>query len=302
MRRPLFIASSVAALGVFAVGCSDTVEPAPPQIVLAIGTDLHNGEIDAFQLEVLNSGGVIDQNTYSLSDTFLPATKSLVYGETTTGGITARVIGSLRGVERIRKEVTFSTRPTGVKMQRLPLEFLCLDQPACPAGQTCSAGKCVPSAADVTKLEDFSESKVFGGEKKQCFDVDACFASGVYLNPVQAKQLGECVAAIPAATPDSMNIAIVHHRTGCPDTGCIVPLLPDSDSGWKLSGSTVRFPEAVCSLIANGGATNVRVVRSNLCQKLSIEIPPCGESSSVSESPIVPSNPPAQKGFAEIGK
>jgi len=301
MRRPLFIALCISAFGVVAVGCSDTVEPADPQIVIAMGTDLRAGqEIDEMEFTVLNSGGVVEGNTYFLTDTFLPATKTLSYGPSTTGGITARVIGKRGGAARVTQEVSFGARPTGLKMYRLSMDYLCVDQPACPAGQTCSAGACVPTAADVTKLEDYSESKIFGGEKKQCFDVDACFSAGVYLNPIQSDKLGGCLAAIPGTTADSMNIGLVHltgDKTGCPDTGCVTPLLPDSEKGWSLSGSTVTLPEMVCTKVKAG---EIRVVRTNLCQKLSVEIPRCGAFSSVTESPIVPSNPPAQKGYVEF--
>ena len=287
------------------LGCEDTIEPAPPQVVLAFDTDLRlANEIDAVRVTVTPSGSdAVYDVPYDLgfAGLKLPATLTVPQGSNPDQLVAARFVGSRGGVERVRRDIVFKVPSAGVKLLRVPLEALCVSDKAaelCASGQTCIAGTCQSSLVDTSTLEDYSADKVFGGANSQCFETDACLESGVEVTPIQADKLGGCFAALPAGTADSMNIGMVRtsgSQAGCLATGCVTPLRPAAGTGWELSGSTIKFPDAVCTKVA---AKEITVVRSSLCQKLTPEIPLCSEGTSVTGTHITPSNPPQQKGYA----
>jgi hypothetical protein len=159
----------------------------------------------------------------------------------------------------------------------------------CPEGNTCAAGRCVPSERPIDTLPDYGPESVFGGavdpNKGMCFDTLPCLITGALAAPDDA-----CSVPKPSNV-DRVNVGLRVTNDGICDssgTTCFVPLDGNSREGWTLSerGDRLVLPEAACEKL-QGGLVNAIYV-STACPTKMPGIPPCGPWSSVTSTPPPP--------------
>jgi hypothetical protein len=295
------------ALGLGLTACNDATKP-PGQLVLSVETDMAlPDQIDTIRVQVQVRGVSLHDVPYPVGagDTPIPATLTLVEGTDATTAVTVRVAGSKLGKWRTFREAITMVPSDRTASLRMPVQWLCDgtargvapqdDSPltmmgvesTCGEGNTCKAGKCVPSDLEPSVLTDYAAERVFGGAAKPnegtCFDTIRCMVEGMMVVPDE-----RCTIAKPAG--DAVNVALRVTADGiCDSSGtvCFVPLDGQSDEGWSTQGNRIALPQAACDKLAQHVVK--AVVVSTDCETKTEAFPPCGEWSSVGNAkPIAP--------------
>ena len=233
-------ARSTAALGV-ALACVGCAAPPTGEIMLAIDTDLAlQKDIDMVKIEV-SRGGVSSreievQDFDPSSGPRLPATLGVIVPEDPSAPVTMQVTAWSGNVELISREITTTIPEDRAATLRMPLHFLCRNV-TCSSGQTCAAGRCVPSTIDSGNLPDYDEAAIFGDGR--CLDVGRCFYGATRT---------EVDEACTIADPGEANVGLETEGDGiCGEGGCYVALEAESALGWTRAGGRLRLPAAVCT-------------------------------------------------------
>jgi hypothetical protein len=295
------------------------------ELVIAVSTDMAMPQqIDNVAVQVLMRGSVVFDQNYPVGSgaegAGIPATLTLASGSR-RDPVTVRVSGQRRGRWRTYREATTTVPVDRSAMLRMPVQWLCDESAkaipfrdsngvtriqmasACDEGNTCVAGRCIPTLIDEATLPDFAPQQVFGGaenpENGECFDTIPCMAPGSIVEPDE-----EC--AIPKPDGDAVNVALRVTNDGICDattgTICFVPLDQDSIEGWspREDSNRLQLPEAVCDKLKSRRVNAVYV--STECPTKVPSIPPCGPWSSVGKKPgpggtggtsVVPTTPPS---------
>jgi len=283
----------VGALGI-TVAC--TKDP-PGEVVLSFQTDMAvPKDVSSIVLTITSTGRTLFEEQYAVGPTGvkLPSTFGVVEGEKDEP-ITIRLI-ALKGTKPIVLRETVTKIPKGrVVGMKMPIEWLCLGESSvkgeirqgaenqCPAGQTCSAGTCVPS--DSFPVDDPYDAKaVFGGgdDKGQgggCFSTESCFASVQTVAVTPADDGTTCGFTLDnvknvALEPEDRVTGI---GTG-PNGGApfLIPL-DQGKTGFELQGNRVTLPRAVCARVPRG----LRVYATRSCSPKTNRQPTCGPWSAV---------------------
>lgn len=295
--RPLFAASLLVALG-----CNES--DSHGELVVALSTDMAMPQqIDNLYVLVQMRGLTVFDSMYPVGsgsqDSMIPATLTLVSGSR-RDPVTIRVSGQKRGKWRTYREATTTVPTDRSALLRMPVQWLCDESAkavtyrdqngvtqirmlsACEDGNTCIAGKCLPSLIHERNLPDYKPEDVFGGsstpERGQCFDTIPCMAAGSVVVPD-----ADCTVQKPGG--DAVNVALRVTNDGICDattgTICFVPLDEDPAEGWsQIQGSDrLQLPEAVCEKLTTRLVNAVYV--SSECPTKRPAIPPCGPWSSV---------------------
>jgi sugar lactone lactonase YvrE len=215
---------------------------------------------------------------------------------------------------RILREVVTTVPTDRVASLPIPIEFLCdgsgvVDRDAqghakrdgsgnvivknrdCEDGQTCIAGKCVTRDLEVTKLEDFDVTQVFGGGDGSgngvCFDTLSCIAGGTDA-PLDLDAFAKDKSTCLAQASGAINVGLRTQGGGtCGVNGCYVALDASSDSGWKPGPTpgTIALPPAVCEKAKSDKIAGL--IQSPIgaaCPKKLASIPTCGPWAAVRSS------------------
>jgi hypothetical protein len=294
---PLLAASLLVALG-----CDES--DSHGELVVTLSTDMAMPQqIDNLSLQVQMGGSKLFDNMYAVGsgsqDSMIPATLTLVSGDR-RDPVTIRVSGQKRGKWRTYREATTTVPTDRSALLRMPVQWLCDDSAkamtyrdqngvtqirmlsACEDGNTCVAGKCLPSLIHESTLPDYKPQDVFGGasepERGQCFDTIPCMAAGSVVEPD-----ADCTVKKPES--GAVNVALRVTNDGICDvttgTVCFVPLDEDVAEGWsQVEGSDrLQLPEAVCEKLKSRLVNAVYV--SSECPTKRPAIPPCGPWSNV---------------------
>ena len=242
------------------------------QIMLAVNTDLVWGkDLDAISVTVSHHSE--EQLVVSLapSTTKLPATVSVAAPASDADPVSIRVVGSLGGKERIRRDIVTSVPENRNALLWAPLQWLCdaaAGAPTCSESQTCVLGACVASTVSSAELPDYAAAEFSDGA---CFDTAKCFARST---AVQVVDPATCT--IPASSTSNVNVALVTKADGvCDGSGCLVPL-ERGPYGWNESKASAQaglvLPPAACALALNGRIT---LAQSTACPPRSPSAPTC---------------------------
>ncbi len=295
MRRTLFILLVGALTWVGA--CAKTNDEKIGQLMLTLQTDMSiPKDIDSVRIEVRSYGMLQFASDFDLGPggLKLPATLGVVAGKDPSAPVNIRVVAYQNKVARVLREVITTVPSDRVATLPVPLHWLCADArsvktdpkgevvSACPDEQTCVAGSCDTSTVESTKLSEYSEASVFGGGTAagdgKCFDLAGCFNTAFPLNAMQPG----CKLGIPPGQDTSlMNFGLRSGKDGagtCNQDSCVVPLDFGPTDGWRVQGSEIVFPKAVCDVMSLG----VSLVGTQGCPSKLASIPNCGVGSSVS--------------------
>jgi hypothetical protein len=273
------------------------------QLVISIATDMAlPQQVDTINVQVQVHGQTLLDVPYAVGDRnvdAVPATLTLLAGKNASESVTVRVAGRKGDSWRTFREITTTIPEDRIAELRMPVQWLCdgtaqtVSTPdgqggtnvrvlsTCDDGNTCIAGRCVPSTVDNATLPDYAPDAVFGGSddpaKGSCFDTLACMIKG---SPVAPDD--HCTIAKPDGA--ALNVGLRVADDGICDstnTICFVPLDGNSPEGWTLTAANDRIalPEAVCDKLASHLVRAVYV--STECDTKSESIPPCGDWSSV---------------------
>lgn len=268
-----------------ATACSGRVAG---ELVLSFDTDMSiPKDVTHVVLSITSSGRTIFEDRYAVGPTGvkLPSTLGVLEGEKDEP-VTIRII-ALRGQTPTLVRESVSKVPKGrVAGLKIPIEWLCTGEEnvqgttketatgTCPAGETCSAGSCVP-ATDVTLDDPYDQAAVFGGGDARgnggtCFPVDRCFAEALTLEVAPVANGADCSFSLDGVT----NVGLVPSDGAGVLAGrrAVVPLVEGS-SGFRRDGATVRLPKAVCTRAAAG---KLSVVASRACPPKTNRVPNCG--------------------------
>ncbi|MEO7034217.1 MAG: hypothetical protein ABI548_10020 [Polyangiaceae bacterium] len=300
----------LSALSLLALGsCSNSGHG---EVLLVVSTDLSlPADLDWLDWSVtrISDSTKITQGSLPL-DAFntLPATLAIVSGAEGAESVLVKLdgrSGGSGGALRVHREAQLTIPDAGVKMLRMPLNWLCSDanlKTACADGLTCQAGSCVNSRV-TTALPDYVPI-----DKSKCFDVRACTLEAWPWReapPTIDPTNGDCIMAADALFGPklSVNVALVINTplvgnagvcaaNGDTSTGakgdCFVPLnQDDTPDGWRFEqnaqGQTVvRLPPAVCDASASGPVKKVAVSPSRTS-----DCPVKSESNPLCDAPAV---------------
>lgn len=156
---------------------------------------------------------------------------------------------------------------------------------ACPDGQTFIEGECADAHVDGDSLPDYVEKDLFGGGGAagggRCFDAAICFAART---PVKL-DMTSCTGTIDGVDPNDPSLSLAVALSSGAGAGecladgtCVVPI--DKGLVWKVSGSSLALPRALCNRIAAGKASGV--VATTACSSKDATTPLCGPASAVS--------------------
>ena len=285
-------------------------ERAPGQLIVSFESDMAlPQQLDSMQVAVLSNGRYLLDQFYPLGQGHhrLPATLTLVAGESASTPVTVRLAGKKQSRFRTYRELTTVVPQDRSVLMHMPLQWLCDEtatermetdstgQPVvrpgstCEPGFACRAGECAPIEIDNTRLPPFSGKSVFGGEDDPldgaCYDTLSCMASGSSVQPD-----ADCTIAQPS--PAAFNVALRVPNGGICDRGgtlCLVPLDGESDEGFLIENERVRLPRAVCTKLRQGFIDDVYV--STACAMKTPANPPCGVWSSVPEDHAITPEP-----------
>ncbi|HEY2734479.1 MAG TPA: hypothetical protein VGI70_10870, partial [Polyangiales bacterium] len=294
----MFVAASVAALS----ACRND-DDVSGQLVVSIASDMAlPQQIDTIQMQVQVHGLTLLDTPYDVGtgDNPIPATLTLLAGKSGSQPVTIRVAGRKGDAWRTFREVTTVVPPDHTALLRMPVQWLCdgtarsVSTPdgtggtdvhvlsTCDDGNTCIAGRCIPSTIDNSSLPSYAGESVFGGssdpKQGRCFDTIACMIKGAAVQPDE-----HCTIAKPDGDAP-LNVALRVANDGiCDPTGtvCFVPLDGHSAEGWTptVGGDRLALPQAVCDKQASGAVRAVYL--SAQCDEKTESIPPCGQWSSV---------------------
>jgi len=285
-------------VGAVGVSVACTKDP-PGEVVLSFQTDMSvPKDVSAVVLSITSSGRTLFEEQYNVGPTGvkLPSTFGVVEGEKDEP-VTIKLI-ALKGTKPVVLREVVTKIPKGrVAGMKMPIEWLCSGESSvkgeirqaaenqCPAGQTCSAGSCVPS--DSFPLDDPYDAKnVFGGgdDKGQggsCFSTESCFSAvqTVLVTPVDDGT--SCAFTLDgvrnvALEPEDRTTGIA---TGPNGTGPFLVPLDQGKTGFELQGSRVTLPRAVCTRTAKG----LRVYATRSCSPKTNRTPTCGAWSAVTK-------------------
>ncbi|MBK8219170.1 MAG: hypothetical protein IPK71_36050 [Myxococcales bacterium] len=304
MRLRGVIAAGVLA-GAVGVSVACTKDP-PGEVVLSFQTDMSvPKDVSAVVLSITSSGRTLFEEQYNVGPTGvkLPSTFGVVEGEKDEP-VTIKLI-ALKGTKPVVLREVVTKIPKGrVAGMKMPIEWLCAGESSvkgeirqaaenqCPAGQTCSAGSCVPS--DSFPLDDPYDAKnVFGGgdDKGQggsCFSTESCFSAVQTVAVTPVDDGSACAFTLDgvrnvALEPEDRATGI---GTGPNGTGPFLVPLDQGKSGFELQGSRVTLPRAVCTRIAKGIAgtsERLRVYATRSCSPKTNRTPTCGAWSAVTK-------------------
>lgn len=291
----------VAGLLVAAIGVSVACTKDPPgEVVLSFQTDMSvPKDVSAVVLSITSSGRTLFEEQYAVGPTGvkLPSTFGVLEGEKDEP-VTVRLI-ALKGTRPVvLREVVMKIPKGRVAGMRMPIEWLCSGESSvkgeirqaaenqCPAGQTCSAGSCVPS--DSFPLDDpYDARSVFGGgdDKGQggsCFSTESCFSAVQTVNVTPADDGSACAFTLDgvknvALEPEDRATGIA---TGPNGTGPFLIPLDQGKTGFELQGSRVTLPRAVCARTSKG----LRVYATRSCSPKTNRNPTCGAWSAVTKA------------------
>jgi hypothetical protein len=178
-----------------------------------------------------------------------------------------------------------SLRPLAGEDDPLQDPFLVLNYTECKGETTTFDGACISWKIDSSTLPDFVESEVFGGGLSdggggKCFDTEPCFVDAAPL-PLDAG----CVLPKPAG---DFTLGVKQGLGGqgaCAGDGCIIPLDPENDEGWKTDGASVRIAPGTCKRMLDAKHT---LVVSTRCGSKTAGAPLCGEASIVGNGTDLP--------------
>ncbi|MGH7434133.1 MAG: hypothetical protein ACRENE_00495, partial [Polyangiaceae bacterium] len=148
--------------------------------------------------------------------------------------------------------------------------------------ETSIDGVCASAVVPSDALPDFVESEVYGdggtAAAPACFDVASCFAGA---SPVQGVDMQTCTFTLGVGiVAAKLNLALGTASTGTPVAGTyLVPLENDPNEGWSATGSTVKMPATLCTLLMTSGA-QLYEVTSGTCAPKTEETPVCGPMAS----------------------
>lgn len=297
MRLRGVIAAGVLA-GAVGVSVACTKDP-PGEVVLSFQTDMSvPKDVSAVVLSITSSGRTLFEEQYAVGPTGvkLPSTFGVLEGEKDEP-VTVRLI-ALKGTKPIVLREAVMKIPKGrVAGMKMPIEWLCSGESSvkgeirqaaenqCPAGQTCSAGSCVPS--DSFPLDDpYDARNVFGGgdDKGQggsCFSTESCFSAVQTVAVTPVDDGSACAFTLDgvqnvALEPEDRTTGIA---TGPNGTGPFLIPLDQGKTGFELQGSRVTLPRAVCTRLAKG----LRVYATRSCSPKTNRTPTCGAWSAVTK-------------------
>lgn len=285
-------------------GCRAERKP-PGQLVVSIHTDMSlPQQVDNIRVQVLVHGRAHLDQEYPVGmpddETRIPATLTLLAGKDPSVPVTIRVSGGRRNGEwRTFREVITTVPADRTAFLRMPVQWLCdgtartgmpsepggrpVLSSSCGDGNSCVAGRCVPSPMPIEMLPDYTPQMVFGGAadpaQGTCFDTVACMSAATVVEP----RLSDCTIERPAGVRD-LNVALRVPRDGICDPGgtsCFIPLDAESPEGWTTvaAGDRLSLPPAVCERMKRGAVSGIAV--STACPAKTGAIPPCGPWSSV---------------------
>lgn len=268
-----------------ATACSGRVAG---ELVLSFDTDMSiPKDVTHVVVSITSSGRTVFEDTYAVGPTGvkLPSTLGILEGEKDEP-ITIRII-ALRGRTPTLVRESVSKVPRGrVAGLKIPIEWLCTGEEnvegttketaagKCAAGETCSAGSCVP-ATDVTLDDPYDVTAIFGGGNERgvggtCFPVDRCFDEALSLEVAPVANGADCTFALEGVT----NVGLVpKDGAGVLAGGRAVVPLVEGARGFQRDGATVRLPKAVCTRAAKG---TLKVVASRACPPKTNRVPNCG--------------------------
>ncbi len=284
-------------------------------LVLAFQTDVSvPDDVDKITIEISSYGDVVFSRDYPVGKdgVRLPATLTIVPPQQRARPVTIRVI-SWKDDNSLTLRRVVTTVPTEREaLLRMPIEWLCYRQSkledeqvvsTCEEKDTsCLTGECVPDLVDSSTLPSFAADSVFGSPtadgRGACFDTSPCFAAHVdtselgldldscSLDLAEAGDLGAGGAGTGEISPEQLNFAFVPtSSTGiCGDWGCFIPLDRDETSGWRVEGSRVVLPPAVCARLQQDDDT--RLVATTACATKNTQNPTCGPWSAVTGTPL----------------
>src|ERR1017187_4448228 len=188
--------------------CSTAKTRVPGEVVVLVTSDMAVPEdIDTltWSVTVVGDEAPFKLDSVDLKGKPLPQTLAIVSDHAATGSVRIALDASRAGTPRVHREALV-TLPSDSEVKRLtmPLDWLCTRDAnpslACGAGQTCVAGRCVPSAAEIVPYTP--------PDAGACFNVGTCFAQviGVFVandDPVT----GKCVVPNQSFPPD-VNVAL----------------------------------------------------------------------------------------------
>lgn len=285
-------------VGAVGVSVACTKDP-PGEVVLSFQTDMSvPKDVSAVVLSITSSGRTLFEEQYNVGPTGvkLPSTFGVVEGEKDEP-VTIKLI-ALKGTKPVVLREVVTKIPKGrVAGMKMPIEWLCAGESSvkgeirqaaenqCPAGQTCSAGSCVPS--DSFPLDDPYDAKnVFGGgdDKGQggsCFSTESCFSAVQTVAVTPVDDGTSCAFTLDgvrnvALEPEDRTTGIA---TGPNGTGPFLVPLDQGKTGFELQGSRVTLPRAVCTRTAKG----LRVYATRSCSPKTNRTPTCGAWSAVTK-------------------
>jgi hypothetical protein len=292
------------------IACGEDPKPVG-ELVISLETDMAlPQQVDTARIQVLVHGQPFLDQDYPVGTwdgNLVPATLTLVAGKDPALPVTVRVSGGKRGgAWRTFREVVTTVPPNRAALLRMPMQWLCdgtaqsVSQPSsggnvdvlrstCPDGNTCAAGRCVPSEVPIENLPIYQPEAVFGGasdpNKGTCFDTLPCLITGALAEPD-----ADCTVAKPP-NAERLNVGLRVTADGICDssgTTCFVPLDGNSAEGWTVTqgGERLALPEAACERLHSGLVNAIYV--STACSTKTAAFPPCGPWSSVTGQPTTP--------------
>lgn len=296
-RTAVAFAATLSAVA--ASGCSSS-EAARGTLIVTFDSDMAMPrQIDSIRVQVLSRGVPRLDVPYAVGsrDQRLPTTLTLIAGSDATTPVTVRVAG-IKQTKALTLREAITTVPVGRSAElRMPVQWLCtetvkstpgrsgFDLPdlssVCTDGNTCRAGRCVPSDVDSDDLPDYAPQNVWGGaelpEDGTCFDTLPCMLRGEAFQPS-----ADC--SLPKPHGDRINVALRVTEGGICDstnTTCFVPLNAEDGEGWRTQsdGETIRLAPGVCDKLADHSVGAVYL--STQCPSKTSAIPVCGEWSAV---------------------
>jgi hypothetical protein len=272
MRESLSAAAArwaVAAMGAALLSaCAGATRAAPGEVFVVVTTDMAvPADIDALRWTVTVAGQTTPLKTepLTLDAESLPGTLAVVSGPETQGPVLVALDALHDGTVRVHREAQFTVPTQGSKALPMALDWLCSNaHPVgpCPAGQTCVAGACAPSAIDAAALPDYTPI-----DAGTCFDTADCLVNTRLTRETvpQRDDTGRCVLGEDkwpiAADPALLNVALVvdtsvsgSYGACAPGGACLVPLAADTPDGWEPieddGGGIIGMvlPDRVCDL------------------------------------------------------
>lgn len=251
------------AAALWAAFCAGCAADPTGEIILAIDTDLGiPRDITGLRIEVSTEG--VSKGDERESDLRLPATFAVIVSDDPSRRVTMRVTGERSSEPVIVRELSSAIPEDRAAALWMPLHFLC-EGVACPSGQTCAAGACVPGEIEASALPDYDERAIFGDGT--CLDVGRCFHGATPVVPDESCTIADA---------GDVNVGLETERTGlCGPGGCYVALEAESALGWTRAGGRIQLPPRVCELLGIRVAHVVTAAVDAECPRKTAPVPVC---------------------------